>query len=67
MVSDNAIRADDGFIGGLTTYSSFNNETMRLFEEGAPASAVLNVMLTFIGGFVAGDLGLLSARELLGR
>ena len=28
-----------GFIGGLTTYSSFNYETMRLFEEGAPATA----------------------------
>jgi len=26
-----------GFIGGLTTYSSFNYETMRLFEESAPA------------------------------
>jgi CrcB protein len=56
-----------GFIGGLTTYSSFSYETMRLFEEGAPASAVVNVMLTFIGGFVAGYLGLLLARELLGR
>ena len=32
-----------GFIGGLTTYSSFNYETMRLFEEGAPASAAMNV------------------------
>lgn len=56
-----------GFIGGLTTYSSFNYETMRLFEEAAPASALVNVMLTLLGGFVAGYLGLLSARELLGR
>lgn len=30
-----------GFIGGLTTYSSFNYETMRLFEEGAPATAAV--------------------------
>src|SRR6188508_3296415 len=38
-----------GFIGGLTTYSSFNYETMRLFEEGAPASAVVNLVVTILG------------------
>jgi fluoride exporter len=56
-----------GFIGGLTTYSSFNYETMRLFEEGAPASAFLNVALTLVGGFGAGWLGLITAREVFGR
>jgi fluoride exporter len=56
-----------GFMGGLTTYSSFNYETMRLFEEGAPATAVVNLALTVIGGFTAGWLGLVAARELLGR
>jgi fluoride exporter len=56
-----------GFMGGLTTYSSFNYETMRLFEEGAPATAVVNLALTVIGGFIAGWLGLVAARELLGR
>jgi fluoride exporter len=56
-----------GFIGGLTTYSSFNYETMRLFEEGAPTAAAANVVLTMVGGLVAGWLGLLTARELLGR
>jgi CrcB protein len=56
-----------GFIGGLTTYSSFNYETMRLFEEGAPASAFLNVALTLVGGFSAGWLGLITAREVFGR
>jgi fluoride exporter len=56
-----------GFMGGLTTYSSFNYETMRLFEEGAPATAVVNLVLTVIGGFTAGWLGLVAARELLGR
>ena len=38
-----------GFIGGFTTYSSFNYETMRLFEEGAPAAAFVNLGLTVIG------------------
>jgi CrcB protein len=56
-----------GFIGGLTTYSSFNYETMRLLEEGAAAQAVVNVVVTVGGGFLAGWLGLVTARELLGR
>lgn len=56
-----------GFIGGLTTYSSFNYETMRLLEEGASATAAMNVALTLLGGFMAGWLGLVVAREVLGR
>ena len=56
-----------GFIGGLTTYSSFNYETMRLFEEGAPATAFVNLSVTVIGGFMAGWLGLMAARQVLGR
>jgi fluoride exporter len=56
-----------GFIGGLTTYSSFNFETMRLVEEGTPAIAAVNVALTLLGGFTAGWLGLMTARALLGR
>jgi CrcB protein len=56
-----------GFIGGLTTYSSFNFETMRLFEEGAPVTAAINMGLTVMGGLVAGWLGLVTARLVLGR
>ena len=56
-----------GFIGGLTTYSSFNYETMRLFEEGAPATAFVNLSVTVIGGVMAGWLGLMAARGVLGR
>ena len=56
-----------GFIGGLTTYSSFNYETMRLVEEGAPMTAALNLALTVVGGFMAGWVGLITAREILGR
>jgi len=56
-----------GFIGGLTTYSSFNYETSRLFEEGASAMAVVNVAVTMIGGLIAGWMGLVIAREVLGR
>jgi CrcB protein len=56
-----------GVLGGLTTYSSFNYETMRLVEDGAPARAVLNLAITVVGGLAAGWLGLIAAREVLGR
>lgn len=56
-----------GFVGGLTTYSSFNYETMRLFDEGAPGLAAMNLAVTLLGGLMAGWLGLMAAREVLGR
>ena len=56
-----------GFIGGLTTYSSFNYETMRLMEEGALLTAAANLALTLMGGLTAGWLGVATARGLLGR
>jgi CrcB protein len=56
-----------GFIGGFTTYSSFNYETMRLFEEGSSSLAAANIGATLIGGLVAGWLGLVVAREMLGQ
>jgi fluoride exporter len=56
-----------GFIGGLTTYSSFNYETTRLLEEGAPGVAAVNAIGTIVGAFAAGWLGVLFARQLLGR
>jgi CrcB protein len=56
-----------GFLGGLTTYSSFNYETTRLLEEGALRAAGANAALTILGGLAAGWLGLLCARQLIGR
>lgn len=56
-----------GFIGGLTTYSSFNYETTRLMEEGATGAAAFNATATIFGALAAGWLGLLCARQLVGR
>ena len=56
-----------GFIGGLTTYSSFNYETTRLLEEGATGAAFFNATATILGAFAAGWLGMLCARQIIGR
>lgn len=55
-----------GFLGGLTTYSSFNHDTSTLLLGGATGTAVLNVALTLFGGLLAGWLGLAAARQLTG-
>lgn len=55
-----------GFIGGLTTYSSFNYETTRLLEEGALAAAALNATATIAGAFLAGWLGIMGAKQVFG-
>lgn len=56
-----------GFLGGLTTYSSFNYETTRLVEAGSYGAAAANAAATVLGAFAAGWLGLVCAKHLLGR
>jgi CrcB protein len=55
-----------GVLGGFTTYSSFNFETMRLAQAGSLGLAFLNVGLTVFGCLVAGALGLLTGRVIGG-
>jgi CrcB protein len=55
-----------GFMGGLTTYSSFNYETTSLLRERAWAAGLANLAATLLGCFVAGWLGLVVARRLAG-
>lgn len=37
-----------GFLGGLTTFSSFSAETLHLFERGQMGAAALNVGLNLL-------------------
>jgi CrcB protein len=55
-----------GFMGGLTTYSSFAYETTRLAQDGALGAAFLNFALTTVACFGAVLLGLAVAQRLTG-
>jgi CrcB protein len=55
-----------GFLGGLTTYSSFNYESTALLQTGQLLRALLYLGATVIGCFAAGLLGLALARKLAG-
>ncbi|MEG6584889.1 fluoride efflux transporter CrcB [Dendrosporobacter sp. 1207_IL3150] len=51
-----------GFLGGLTTFSSYSYETFKLLEEASTTIALYNVFFNLITGFVATWLGIALAR-----
>ncbi|MBP2639575.1 MAG: CrcB-like protein [Firmicutes bacterium] len=51
-----------GFVGGLTTFSSFSYETFKLLEDAEVAAAISNVAANCVLGFFATWLGMLTAR-----
>jgi CrcB protein len=55
-----------GVMGGFTTYSTFNYETMEYLRKGAVGLAALNMASTLVLCLVAGALGLAVARRLVG-
>jgi fluoride exporter len=55
-----------GVMGGFTTYSTFNYETLRFFEEGAWLIGLANLGATVAACLAAGTLGLLSGRLVAG-
>lgn len=56
-----------GMLGGFTTYSSFNLETLRMIEAGEHGKAGLYVGATLVACMVAGLLGVIAGRALRGE
>jgi fluoride exporter len=55
-----------GVMGGFTTYSSYNFETMRLWQQGSILLGFLNIGVTLVGCLITGALGLLAGRLIGG-
>jgi fluoride exporter len=53
-----------GFIGGYTTFSAFEYETLRSVQDGKVLVACLNVILSVTLGFAAVWLGTVAGRSL---
>ena len=53
-----------GILGGYTTYSSFNTETIALLDQGSAGLAAANLALTVAGCLFAGFAGLALGRWL---
>jgi CrcB protein len=51
-----------GVLGGLTTFSSFSLEVLRLFENGQPGVAIAYLLSSLFGGLLAAWLGMLLVR-----
>lgn len=51
-----------GFLGGFTTYSSFNYDALRFVAEGATSKAALYVVATVLGCALAGMAGTWAVR-----
>ena len=53
-----------GFIGGYTTFSAFELETFRSFQDGEILIAGLNVILSVVVGFASLWLGVLTGKTI---
>ena len=66
MSHDLRLMLTTGVLGGFTTYSTFNYETTEYLRQGNLRLAALNVAATLLLCLLAGALGLVAARWLVG-
>ena len=53
-----------GFIGGYSTFSTFEYEIFRSFQDGEVLMAGLNIVLSVVVGFVSVWLGVITGRSI---
>jgi CrcB protein len=54
-----------GLLGGLTTYSAFSYETVRLMQTGASGYAWVNAIVTIVACLALCYLGLATGRAII--
>jgi CrcB protein len=55
-----------GVMGGFTTYSTFNYETLQYLQQSDWLMGALNLSVTVVACLAAGSLGLVAGRLLAG-
>jgi CrcB protein len=62
MTDTTKLALTTGILGGFTTYSAFNQETLRFFQLGAWTTGLANLGVTVVSCLAAGVGGMLTAK-----